>query len=253
MKRIALFLLIFCISVSLSAQKDKKPRKPKDNFTEELQPLPKRVVCGISLAPSCDWFAPLNSGYFREKAEIGARYGFTFDINLAKKARSANYYFTVGVMINHLQGVINFPENYTIFDSTVTFDNATRHYTSTSLVIPTGIKLKSNPMKNCVIGGQFGLYHSFLLSGKKYDSFVLDEKYNIVTDKVKNDEAGMLSETVYAGLGFEYVIVRKYRASLYVNYNCMFTNYFNKKSVTLEGNRKKSIVHGIEFVLGFAL
>ena len=33
----------------------------------------------------------------------------------------------------------------------------------------------------------------------------------------------------------------------------MFTNYFNKKSVTLEGNRKKSIVHGIEFVLGFAL
>jgi hypothetical protein len=137
------------------------------------------------------------------------------------------------------------------------FDTPTvRNYRTLYLTIPTGIKFRTPPSKNCVFTGQLGLYHNFRIGGKRFDNFQMsrtfDEmpEYYITTNIIPNKEAALFAESGYVGMGFEYEFAPKIRAFINTNYSCQFGYFSSKATDNLANKQFKSIVHSLQIVLG---
>lgn len=218
-----------------------KPKHQTDHYNE-LEA--RRVVFGITFGPSFNWMnwknhkdAPM--GYERsshESMKLGLRYGINLDIDLTK---TKNYYVSTGLLIEHTGGCLNFNDDIRLVEKILENTNIDRKYKSIYFTIPTAITLKTPSFNRFIIGGNIGLYHSFNLYSRYQSRFQIDptaretdkETINYVTtDWAKDNEVALFKESVFAGLGFEYVIKRHFKCKLYINYAQSLNNYFSKNA-----------------------
>ena len=247
-------LIAFCfLPFALFAQHKPMQPKPAQNKPTHNKPMvdlneSRAVYFGLLFGPTIDWLSPTTNQIERKTATGGVIAGALVEPSLVKERF---LYFSTGVVVRYLQGKVTFDNEYTLNDSSRTI-NALRHYETAYLTLPTGVKFKTNPVKNCVFTGVTGLYHNFKITGKQFDSFKLDddEEYDISTHKKNNTNVALFAESVYAGLGFEYVI-GKSRAFANLEYSCQF-NYFNKDAKSsISEERFRGIVHSMHIVFGF--
>ena len=236
-------LFAFCLlPFALFAQHKSTHNKPTVNLNES-----RAVYFGLFFGPTIDWLSPTTNQIERENATGGVIAGALVEPSLIKERF---LYFSTGVVVRYLQGKVNFDNRYMVNGSLTEIKKAIRDYETVYLTLPTGVKFKTNPVKNCVFTGVTGLYHNFKITGKQFDSFELDDKYNISTKNDPSDDIALFAESVYAGLGFEYV-VGKSRAFANLEYSCQF-NYFNKTAKSsISNDRFGGIVHSMHIVFGF--
>jgi len=240
-KIIFLILLLFYCGFAM-------PQQEKSSCKENP-----KILIGLSVGPTIDWFAPTTDAISRKRAKVGLTAGVNADFSVTKKSQ---LYFSTGVLIRYLQGDLAFPYQYSIFedDPTPVPYSTVRTYQTTYVSVPTGIKLRTKPLGKCVLLGKLGLYHNFNLGGDRYDSFelpnVVDPQFFVSTKKVKNNDAAFFAESAYLGIGLEYLVGRS-RVYANVDYNCQF-NYFKNTAINeITDERFKSIVHSLHIVIGF--
>lgn len=276
-KFICLICLIALVSFSFAQEyystntnnktksKQTTTEKPKraDNYNE-LEA--RRVVFGITFGPTFNWMNWKNhkaapEGYERTSpgaTKIGLRYGVNLDIDLTK---SKNFYVSTGILIEHTGGNLNFNENvYLIRDSLVR--NIDRSYKSIYFTIPTAITLRTPSFSNFIICGNVGFYHSFNLYSRYRSSFQIDpsaediekESINhITTDWLKDNEVALFKESIFAGIGVEYVIKNNLKGKLYINYAQSLNNYFSKNAKnSLTGVQEKAAIGTVEVLFGLS-
>jgi len=207
----------------------------------------KKIVVGITAGPSIDWFFQKNDHYEKGGIIIGVRYGIPLDVNLTD---AENYYFSTGLKVEHSGGKIKYKGVYDKFpEENASFTTA---YNSIFFSIPTGIKLKTPSFNNFVIAGNFGLSHALALHNTKKNHVdvgkveVIDKKWS------KYENCSFFKESVFVGIGLEYIIRDNCRASFMANYSYSFTNYHNRKAVNqFETKEKlKGNLNAIDFVFG---
>lgn len=254
MKKLIVILFTLFIGILVSAQTQTKPTESKPLYPTHNEN--RKVLFGVSFGPTFDWFAASTEGVVRKSAKAGFRAGIPVDINLTKEK---NIYFSTGVFVRYLQSELTFDHRYDfhLLDTSLVL-GTNRTFQSTYLVIPTALKLRTSPSKNCVFTGNVGLYHAFAVGGHQFDNFkfpddnVLDPTYSITTDKKSNKDAALFSESAFFGLGFEYLLNHGTRVFAFVDYTCQF-NYFSKKAITNVTNQRfKGVVHSLEIKVGFA-
>ena len=247
--------------------KDKQKKTEKvqraDNYNE-LEA--RRVIFGITIGPTFNWMNWKNhkaapEGYERSSpgaTKLGLRYGVNLDVDLTK---SKNFYVSTGILIEHTGGSLNFNENvYLIRDSLVR--NIDRSYKSIYFTIPTAITLRTPSFSNFIICGNVGLYHSFNLYSRYQSSFQIDpsaediekESINhITTDWLKDNEVALFKESIFAGIGVEYVIKNNLKGKLYINYAQSLNNYFSKNAKnSLTGVQEKAAIGTVEVLFGLS-
>jgi len=246
--------------------KDAKEKKEHDHKVDRYNELEaRRVVVGITFGPSFNWMnwknhkaAPV--GYERsahESVKLGLRYGVNLDIDLTK---SKNFYVSTGVLIEHTGGSLNFNDNIYLVDKTLDNTNIDRKYKSIYFTIPTAVTLRTPSFNHFIIGGNIGFYHSFNLYSRYQSRFQIDptareidkETINYVTtDWAKDNETALFKESIFAGIGFEYVIKRHLRGKLYVNYAQSLNNYFSKNAKNSRtGVQEKATIGTVEILFG---
>jgi len=246
--------------------KDAKEKKEHDHKVDRYNELEaRRVVVGITFGPSFNWMnwknhkaAPV--GYERsahESVKLGLRYGVNLDIDLTK---SKNFYVSTGVLIEHTGGSLNFNDNIYLVDKTLDNTNIDRKYKSIYFTIPTAVTLRTPSFNHFIIGGNIGFYHSFNLYSRYQSRFQIDptareidkETINYVTtDWAKDNETALFKESIFAGIGFEYVIKRHLRGKLYVNYAQSLNNYFSKNAKNSRtGVQEKAAIGTVEILFG---
>jgi len=241
-------LIVFCLlPFALFAQQKSTQTKPTHNKPTVNLNESRAVYFGLFFGPTIDWLSPTTDQIERENATGGVIAGALVEPSLIKERF---LYFSTGVVVRYLKGKVNFDNQYMVNGSLTEVKKAIRDYETAYLTLPTGVKFKTNPVKNCVFTGFIGLYHSFKITGKQFDSFELDKVYDISTHKENNTDVALFAESVYAGLGFEYVI-GKSRAFANLEYSCQL-NYFNATATSnLSNERFRGIVHSMHIVFGF--
>ena len=201
----------------------------------------KKVNVGITVGPTIDWISVKTAGYTKGGALIGICYGVPLDVNLTG---DENYYFSTGIKMEHVGGKLKYKD--------VQEGDVTRKYNAIFLSIPTGIKLKTPSFSDFVIAGHFGLSHAVALSSKKMDRIKVSDIEEKTLKKTKYEEGLFFKESLYAGIGLEYIIKNNSRASFMVNYSYAFTNYHNRKALSYFDNneRLKGNLNTVEFVFG---
>jgi hypothetical protein len=251
------FLLFTFLPVSLLAQKPKPPKHNQNNRKPEIALIEnKTVFTGVTFGPTVDWFVPTTTefDFQREKIKGGFIAGINVDICVVPQRY---LYVSTGLLCRYLQGELAFDNLYSIpmdssIASTIIQRHTTRIYQTMYLTLPTGIKFRTPPTKNCIITGQLGLYHNFRISGKQFDSFVQAPGFFTTTEKIKNKDAALFAEAAYCGIGFEYEFAPKIRAFTNLNYSCQF-GYFRSTAINnVSGAQFKAIVHSLHFVFGIA-
>ncbi len=243
--------------------KDKKEQAHKTDRYNELEG--RRVVFGITFGPSFNWMNWKNhkaapKGYERsahESVKLGLRYGVNVDIDLTK---SKNFYVSTGILIEHTGGSLNFNDDIHLVDKTLENINIDRKYKSIYFSIPTAITLRTPSFSHFIICGNIGLYHAFNLYSRYQSRFQIDptardvdkETINYVTtDWAKDNEVALFKESVFAGIGVEYVIRKHLRGKLYVNYAQSLNNYFSKNAKNSRtGVQEKAAIGTVEILLG---
>ncbi|MBR4536149.1 MAG: hypothetical protein IKO62_05775 [Bacteroidales bacterium] len=247
-------------------KKDAKEKKDSDYKVDRYNELEaRRVVVGITFGPSFNWMNWKNhkvapAGYERsahESVKLGLRYGVNLDIDLTK---SKNFYVSTGVLIEHTGGSLNFNDNIYLVDKTLENTNIDRKYKSIYFTIPTAITLRTPSFNHFIIGGNIGFYHSFNLYSRYQSRFQIDpsaretdkETINYVTtDWAKDNETALFKESIFAGLGVEYVIKRHLRGKLYINYAQSLNNYFSKNAKNSRtGVQEKAAIGTVEILFG---
>jgi len=178
---------------------------------------------------------------------MGICYGIPLDINLTK---DENYYFTTGLKMEHVGGKLKYEGIHPGYPE----ENAhyTIKYNAIFLSIPTGIKLKTPSFNNFVIAGHFGLSHAVGLSNKKMERVEVAGIEQKDQKKTKYDGGSFFKESLFAGIGLEYIINDKCRASFMANYSYSFTNYHNRNAFSLfdPSERLKGNLNTVEFAFG---
>ncbi len=216
-------------------------------WAQSTNPAGRRVTVGLSFGPSIDWLTPKIENYDGGGIKIGVKYGIPVDINFTKQA---NYYFSTGLFFSHNGGKLKFMDYTTILDST-NLVSMNRSYSATYLIIPTGIKLKTPSFKNFVIAGNFGLSHGFLLKGKKLDKYKIGDDDMGDLKKENYKELLFFKETIYVGVGVEYIIKDDFRANFFINYNYTLTNFFSGKAFNEYYKiKEKGNLGSVDFVFG---
>lgn len=247
-------------------KKDAKEKKDSDYKVDRYNELEaRRVVVGITFGPSFNWMNWKNhkaapAGYERsahESVKLGLRYGVNLDIDLTK---SKNFYVSTGVLIEHTGGSLNFNDNIYLVDKTLENTNIDRKYKSIYFTIPTAVTLRTPSFNHFIIGGNIGFYHSFNLYSRYQSRFQIDpsaretdkETINYVTtDWAKDNETALFKESIFAGLGVEYVIKRHLRGKLYINYAQSLNNYFSKNAKNSRtGVQEKAAIGTVEILFG---
>ena len=241
MKKYIFIIVILICSGWVAAQSSKSSSKGDGG---------RRLLFGVSVGPTVDWFAPTTNALTRKAPKAGLIAGVNVDVNLVPKDV---LYFSTGVFARYLQGNVSFLNEYDIING---ITKTVRTYQTTYLTIPTGIKFRTTPSGGCVFLGKLGFYHNFKLTGKQFDTFLLpgeDTDYSITTKKQSNKDAASFAESAYAGLGFEYVFLKNLRVFANLDYGCQF-NYFkpkqNKATSNVSDAQFKAIIHSLHITVG---
>ena len=227
----------------------------------------RRVVFGICFGPSFNWMnwkshRDIPEGYDRTSpggVKMGFRYGLNIDIDLNKKK---NFFVSTGILIEHTGGSLNFKDNIYLVNDTLKEVSIDRGYKSIYFTIPTAITFRTPSFSNFIVCGNIGLYHSFNIYARYQSSFQIDptaedtEKESInhvTTDWSRDNEVALFKESVFAGIGLEYVIKNNLKAKLYINYAQSLNNYFSKNAKnSVTGVTEKASVGTVEILLGLS-
>jgi len=238
MKRSVFFVVALCCCSFIFAQQASN----SSTANHENRPL----YFGVSVGLTVDWFAPHSDSLSRNAAKIGFIGGINLDVSLNKERI---VYFSTGLLFRYLQGELSFTNEYHIMNTSLVVP-AVRTYQTMYLTIPTGVKLRTLPSKNCVFSGKLGFYHNFKIGGNQFDNFTYHEPYFITTEKVKNRDAALFAESAYIGLGFEHALGNTARIFANIDYSCQFY-YFNRNAKNeFTGTRFRSMVHSLHVVFG---
>jgi len=207
----------------------------------------KKVNVGVMAGPSIDWLSSKNDQYEQGGIILGLRYGVPLDINLTE---DENYYFSTGIKLEHTGGKIKYKTTLDTYPNEEV--SYTRKYNSIFLSIPTGIKLKTPSFNNFVIAGSFGLSHAFALNSTKFDRITTVNKEIKDQKKTKYENGSFFKESLFAGLGVEYIIKDNFRATFMINYSYTFINYHNRKELVFNSTteRLKNNLNSVEFIFG---
>jgi len=249
-------------STSTTQNNKKEQTKKTDRYNEQEA---RRVVFGITFGPTFNWMNWKNhkaapEGYERsahESVMVGMRYGVNLDVDLTM---TKNFYVSTGILIEHTGGSLNFNDDIHLVEKTLENVNIDRKYRSIYFSIPTAITLRTPSFSNFIICGNVGFYHSFNLYSRYQSRFQIDptardvdkETINYVTtDWAKDNEVALFKESVFAGIGFEYVIRRHLRAKFGVNYAQSLNNYFSKNAKNSRtGVQEKAAIGTVEILFG---
>ncbi|MBQ7489723.1 MAG: outer membrane beta-barrel protein [Bacteroidales bacterium] len=203
----------------------------------------RRYSLGFCMGSGADWILTKKDEFKNAGPVASLRYGIPIDINFTT---ATNYYFTTGLLFQHLGG----KQQFTMTDTAralYDIENNVRSYRSIFITIPVGIKLKTPDFSNFVFAVNFGLQQSFAISSKATDKFKLEDgtKQTIKRNDFSKSTF-IFREAAYIGVGLEYVIKDDFRVHLFVNYAYTFTNYFKKSTEWGE----KGNLNSLELVLG---
>ncbi|MCL1850310.1 MAG: PorT family protein [Bacteroidetes bacterium] len=240
-KLLFIIVILFCCNL-IFAQK-----------TPQIITVNKKWYAGLSLGPTIDWFIPTNELMLKPKK---AKAGFIAGINLDVNCIPSNMlYISTGVLFRYLNGDLAFLNNYdyNFPDTTYTLTLSTvRTYRTMYITIPTGVKFRTNPSRNCVFSGKMGLYHNFKIGGSQVDNFVdpLNPNYYQTTATAKNSDASLFAEAAYFGIGFEYEFAPKIRVFANTDYSCQLNYFSSKAKSNVSGAQFKSLVHSLQITFG---
>lgn len=256
MKKQLLTCLVLCFSflwgiANIEAsdylpKKDPKQTRPRRETPYHAE-FGKRVALGVLFGTGMDWLAPKVDSMYKAGVIMNIKYGVPVDINFTTKN---NYYFSLGVFVNHSGGKLKF--NTWIEDS-VQANTTERKYRAIYLTIPTGIKLKTPSLNNFVIAANFGLYHSFRLSANYSDKYISHDGTEVKSEKhTYNKGVALFRESAYIGLGLEYVVKNDFRVYFYANYSQGILNFFNSSysENLITGAKDKALLNSVEFLIG---
>ncbi|MDR0206126.1 MAG: PorT family protein [Bacteroidales bacterium] len=249
-------LLLSPFSSQLFSQPNQHQKHQKPNKSVYPSAENRKAYFLISFGPTVDWFVPTTKEFTltRQRAKAGLIAGLSTDIAVIK---DRYLYFSTGLMFRYLQGDLSFANKY-YFSSLMEEERifpTVRTFQTMYLTLPTGVKFRTNPSNGCVFLGKLGLYHNFKIGGSQFDNFILSNEsaapeYFIRTPKIINNDASLFAESVYIGLGFEYVLSKKARVFAVADYNCQF-NYFSNNAINIVHNKQyKSVVHSLHIVFG---
>lgn len=273
MKKIISILVVMLLFSTTYAQSgyttgnDKRSSKNSSNEKDAYNSIEAhRVVFGITAGPTLNWFNWKNhraapEGYERSHRgalKVGARYGLNIDVDLNLEK---HFFVSTGVFIEHTGGSLQFSDNLNILGDIVP-KKLDREYRSTYVTIPTAITLRTPSFSNFIICGNVGFYHSFNIYARYKSSFQLDDNTfddsdkeiinHLSTDWAKDKEVALFKESVFAGLGFEYVIRNNFKVKFMVNYAQSLNNFYKKSAVNSYTNvKEKASIGTVEFLFGF--
>ena len=76
---------------------------------------------------------------------------------------------------------------------------------------------------------------------------------HITTDWLKDNEVALFKESIFAGIGVEYVIKNNLKGKLYINYAQSLNNYFSKNAKnSLTGVQEKAAIGTVEVLFGLS-
>lgn len=250
MKKILVLFGLILISLTAAlaqvqpATVNPKPKRTPKPVVIKDDGLGHKLNFGIAFAPTLNWMYPATSGFNRDGLVVGMKYGFNINVNLTQRK---HYYLSTGLFVEHLGGKMKFIDNvafpipvgsYTVYTADIS-----RTYRVNYLTLPVGILLKTKSLRNFFVVGNAGLYSSFRLKATNSDTYAFNngatnEPEFWTRSATPSDEAAMIKESVYAGLGIEYSITRNMRTGLTVNYVHSLTNYFRGR-----GNAQNNFTH----------
>lgn len=268
MKKIISFfvvMLMFTITYAQSGDGNnssaKRSSTPSNGYNEADA---HRVVVGLTVGPTINWMNWKNhnaapEGYERSHkgaVYMGARYGINVDVDLNMKK---NFFFSTGFLVEHTGSSLLFEDNVNIL-GVVQPRQMDREYKSIYLTIPTAVTLRTPSFSNFIICGNIGFYHSFNVYARYRSSFEMvpglnDEEKEIInhvsTDWTKDTEVALFKESVFAGLGFEYVIHNNFKAKFMINYAQSLNNYFKSSATnSYTGVKEEAAIGTVEFLFG---
>lgn len=274
MKKFFCFLCLIALCSSIFAQdySNDNSRKNKKMYSQAVDSYndleARRVVVGITFGPTFNWMNWKNhkaapEGYWRSipGTKVGLRYGLNLDVDLTKEK---HYFVSTGILVEHTGGKLNFEDNIVLIDVPMV-RKMDRSYKSIYLTIPTAVTLKTPSFSNFIICGNVGFYHSFNVYARYQSSFDIIPPGNeskienketinhITSDWEKDKEVALFKESIFAGLGVEYVIKNNLKAKLYINYAQSLNNYFSKDATnSYTGVKEKASIGTIEILLGLS-
>lgn len=274
MKKFFCFLCLIALCSSIFAQdysndNSRKRKKTNSQTTDSYNDLEgRRVVAGITFGPTFNWMNWKNhkaapEGYWRSTpaTRVGLRYGLNLDVDLTKEK---HYFVSTGILVEHTSGSLEF-EDQIIFMNENHIRKINRTYNSIYLTIPTAITLKTPSFSNFIICGNLGFYHSFNVYARYQSRFEIDPSLpaevekekayinHVTTDWIQDKEVAIFKESVFAGLGVEYVIKNNLKAKLYINYAQSLNNYFSKNATNgYTGVKEKASIGTVEILLGLS-
>lgn len=275
MKKIISILVVILLFSTTYAQsgyttshdkKSSKRERTSNNVKEDYNNVEAhRVVFGITAGPTLNWFNWKNhraapEGYERSHRgaiKVGAHYGLNIDVDLTLEK---NFFVSTGVLIEHTGGSLQFIDNLNFLGHVIP-RKMDREYNSIYVTIPTAITLRTPSFNNFIICGNVGLYHSFNIYARYKSSFQLDDTIDdtekdiinhLNTDWAKDKEVAIFKESIFAGLGFEYVIYNNFKVKFMVNYAQSLNNFYKKSAVNSYTNvKEKASIGTVEFLFGF--
>lgn len=239
----------------------------------------KKFRFGLKIAPAINWLKPDDTKkYATNGVTLGFNWGLTGEYNISKnfaiisgvevfhesgkiefinEVQPVHYYMTEGYEIIETkeQGGIYVPQDTTGFKMAL----ASRKYKSSYVVVPIGIKMKTNQIGYLTYFGEFGINLAFKTGSKINDEAIVvdnnasDEiktKLNNPEDIIIKNEMQPLRTQLKIGLGAEYEISEGTAIVAGLHYNLGFTNVVKTESNSLltdlnQQVKQKFTAHGI--------
>ena len=136
---------------------------------------------GIKASPNISWMKTENGDITVEKAPLKFGYGLVFD-----KMFSDNYAIGTGINVYKIGGTSSYTYGNKVADTTY-ITQLTRNHKLSYVEIPLTLKLRTSPIGNFTIWGQFGLGVGYLFKGFGDDEGGFFHVYRNVFEKVKGE------------------------------------------------------------------
>lgn len=215
-----------------------------------------KIKLGFTAAPGISWAKPFGKELKNGGVRFGVQYGLSLEYWFAE-----NFGLSTGLFGAMEGGNI---KNRGFFKDTVTGNTILEKYTFHSLVLPIGIKLRTNDIKNFRIYGEVLLENFFTLSARAtysdsvavYGSTakVLVEKENILrkdndaSKSLPDFRANFYDVRVAVGGGFEYHFNDKVALTGGVYYHNGFLNYLRDNKV--DTKKEPTVMRSVNFKIG---
>lgn len=194
---------------------------------------------GLFGAVNVGWIRSDTKGYQSDGVQPGLSYGLITDFSLEK---NDNYFFSTGVIINNIGGVMNNPSVVSLTDSvgTIVLEPARRQveYSIRQIEVPISLKMKTNEIGYIKYFGQFGISPAFnIRTTQKGEDFYDSGSQQL--DENADLDVRVFRVGVLAAAGIEYNLTGHTNLVLSLSYNGAFTNAL-KGQVTAGSDERRA-------------